>query len=89
MAHKKGKGSSTNGRDSNPKFLGVKKFGGQVVRTGNIILRQRGTQMKPGVGVGMGRDYTIFAMQDGVVMFDAVKGNRKRVNVVASGNAVA
>lgn len=83
MAHKKGKGSSTNGRDSNPKFLGVKKFGGQVVRTGNIIVRQRGTKMKPGVGVGLGRDYTIFAMMDGVVKFDVTKQNRKRVNVVA------
>ena len=83
MAHKKGKGSSSNGRDSNPKFLGVKKFGGQEVKTGNIIVRQRGTKMKPGLGVGLGRDYTIFAMMDGVVMFDNIKDNRKRVNVVA------
>ena len=59
MAHKKGKGSSNNGRDSNPKYLGVKKFGGEVVKAGQIIIRQRGTRVKPGVNVGLGRDYTI------------------------------
>ena len=83
MAHKKGKGSTNNGRDSNPKYLGVKMFGGQVVKPGNIILRQRGTKFKPGQNVGLGRDYTIFSLIDGRVKFDGVKGNRKRVSVVA------
>jgi large subunit ribosomal protein L27 len=84
MAHKKGKGSTNNGRDSNPKYLGVKKFGGQVVKPGNIILRQRGTKFKPGKNVGLGRDFTIFALIDGVVQFDTVKNNRKQVSVVAA-----
>lgn len=69
MAHKKGVGSSKNGRDSNPKYLGVKKFGGEVVKAGNILVRQRGTKFKPGANVGMGRDHTLFALEDGKVVF--------------------
>ncbi|KGQ20905.1 50S ribosomal protein L27 [Thermus filiformis] len=69
MAHKKGLGSTKNGRDSNPKYLGVKKFGGEAVRAGNILVRQRGTKFKPGKNVGMGRDYTLFALVDGVVEY--------------------
>lgn len=70
MAHKKGQGTSRNGRDSNPKMLGVKKYGGQAVIAGNIIIRQRGTKYHPGVNVGMGRDFTLFALKDGIVTFD-------------------
>jgi large subunit ribosomal protein L27 len=73
MAHKKGQGSSRNGRDSNPKYRGVKLYGGQVCQAGSIIVRQRGTQFKPGFNVGMGRDYTLFATVDGTVQF---KGRR-------------
>lgn len=69
MAHKKGLGSTKNGRDSQSKRLGVKRFGGQVVRAGNIIVRQRGTKFKPGKNVGLGRDFTLFALVDGVVEF--------------------
>jgi large subunit ribosomal protein L27 len=79
MAHKKGQGSVKNGRDSVSKRLGVKKFGSQSVIAGNIIIRQRGTKYTPGKGVGLGRDYTIFALIDGKVEFD--RGGR-RVNVV-------
>jgi len=82
MAHKKGGGSSRNGRDSNSKRLGVKKFGGEVVRSGNIIVRQRGTKIKPGVNVGLGKDYTIFATIDGTVQFETIRGGRKRVSVL-------
>jgi large subunit ribosomal protein L27 len=81
MAHKKGKGSSSNGRDSNPKYLGVKKFGGESVIAGNIILRQRGTKFKPGNNVGLGRDYTIFSLVEGKVKFETGKNNIKRVSV--------
>ena len=83
MAHKKGVGSSRNGRDSNPKYLGVKIYGGQAVEAGNIIIRQRGTEFHAGMGVGMGRDHTLFALVDGTVDF-AVKGpkNRRTVSVV-------
>jgi large subunit ribosomal protein L27 len=81
MAHKKGGGSSRNGRDSRSKRLGVKKYGGEAVRTGNIIVRQRGTRIKPGVNVGMGKDYTIFASIDGFVCFERMPGNRKQVSV--------
>jgi len=83
MAHKKGVGSSRNGRDSNPKYLGVKIYGGQVIEAGNIIVRQRGTQFHPGNGVGLGRDHTLFALVDGTVKF-AVRGakNRRFVDVV-------
>jgi large subunit ribosomal protein L27 len=83
MAHKKGGGSSRNGRDSESKRLGVKKFGGEVVRSGNIIVRQRGTKIKPGRNVGLGKDHTIFATMDGVVVFDTIRGGRKRVSVAA------
>ena len=84
MAHKKGVGSSRNGRDSNPKMLGVKMFGGQAIDAGNIIIRQRGTEFHPGPGVGLGRDHTLFALVDGKVEF-SVKGAKKRrtVSVVA------
>jgi large subunit ribosomal protein L27 len=83
MAHKKGVGSSRNGRDSNPKYLGVKLFGGQAVEAGNIIVRQRGTQFHPGPGVGLGRDHTLFALVDGNVKFET-KGalNKQMVSIV-------
>jgi large subunit ribosomal protein L27 len=81
MAHKKGGGSSRNGRDSLSKRLGVKKYGGEQVRAGNIIVRQRGTRIKPGNGVGVGRDFTLFALVDGYVKFDTIRDGRKRVNV--------
>ena len=78
MAHKKGQGSSRNGRDSNPQYRGIKLYGGQTVPAGGIIVRQCGTQFHPGVNVGMGRDYTLFALKPGKVEF----GTRRRVNVV-------
>jgi large subunit ribosomal protein L27 len=81
MAHKKGGGSSRNGRDSNAQRLGVKRYAGQQVISGNILVRQRGTSIKPGLNVGKGSDDTLFATIDGVVMFDVIHG-RKRVNVV-------
>ena len=81
MAHKKGGGSSRNGRDSNSQRLGVKRYAGQFVLSGNILIRQRGTSIKPGLNVGKGSDDTLFATTDGVVMFDVIQG-RKRVNVV-------
>jgi len=80
MAHKKGVGSSRNGRDSNPKYLGVKIYGGQAVEAGNIIIRQRGTQYHPGKNVGLGRDHTLFALADGFVEF-GVKGAERRRTV--------
>lgn len=80
MAHKKAGGSSRNGRDSKPKMLGVKRYGGQFVPAGNILVRQRGTKFHPGVNVGMGKDYTLFALVDGVVQF-SVKGRLKRRTV--------
>ena len=83
MAHKKAGGSTRNGRDSNPKYLGVKIYGGQAVNAGNIIIRQRGTRFHPGTGVGLGRDHTIFAIVDGKVEFKVKGANaRKMVNVV-------
>jgi large subunit ribosomal protein L27 len=82
MAHKKGGGSSRNGRDSESKRLGVKKFGGEIVHSGNIIVRQRGTKIKPGLNVGLGKDYTIFATMDGVVKFETIRDGRKRVSVI-------
>ncbi|MEE9426472.1 MAG: 50S ribosomal protein L27 [Methylococcales bacterium] len=83
MAHKKAGGSSRNGRDSESKRLGVKRYGGQVVKAGNIIVRQRGTKFHPGMNVGLGKDHTLFATVDGTVQF-AVKGPRNRayVNIV-------
>ena len=83
FASKKGAGSTRNGRDSNAQRLGVKKFGGQVVVPGNIILRQRGTKFYPGVGVGIGKDHTIFAIVGGEVSFTTSR-NRKFINVVAA-----
>jgi large subunit ribosomal protein L27 len=80
MAHKKGLGSSRNGRDSNPKMLGVKIFSGQDVKAGMIIVRQRGTRFKPGAGAGLGRDDTIFALRDGKVAF-RTSGERRTVSV--------
>ncbi|HCA43391.1 MAG TPA: 50S ribosomal protein L27 [Bacteroidetes bacterium] len=74
MAHKKGLGSTKNGRDSNAQRLGVKKFGGEVVKAGNIIIRQRGTKYAPGLNVGLGKDYTIFALSNGKVLFTERKG---------------
>lgn len=71
MAHKQGQGSTRNGRDSRPKYLGIKKHGGQSVRAGHIIVRQRGTRFRPGRNVGLGRDYTLFALVDGVVQFES------------------
>ena len=85
MAHKTGGGSTRNGRDSESKRLGVKKFGGEVVRSGNIIVRQRGTKIMPGLNVGLGRDHTIFAVSDGVVKFETIHNGRKRVSVVPEG----
>ena len=81
MAHKKGGGSSRNGRDSPGQRLGVKRYGGQAVRAGTIIVRQRGTKFKPGNNVGIGKDYTIFATIDGFVKFENVARGRKRVSV--------
>ena len=82
MAHKTGGGSTRNGRDSESKRLGVKKFGGEQVRSGNIIVRQRGTKIKPGRNVGLGRDHTIFATIEGFVKFETIRDGRKRVSVV-------
>ncbi|SNT69213.1 MULTISPECIES: 50S ribosomal protein L27 [unclassified Psychrobacter] len=84
MAHKKAAGSTRNGRDSNPKMLGVKIFGGQTIVAGNIIVRQRGTEFHAGEGVGMGRDHTLFALNDGVVKF-ATKGKFNRRYVMVEG----
>lgn len=84
MAHKKGVGSSRNGRDSNPQYLGIKKYGGEVVRAGNIIVRQNGTKWHPGSNVGLGTDYTIYALIDGVVRFEHKDKKRLKVSVVAS-----
>jgi large subunit ribosomal protein L27 len=81
MAHKKGQGSSRNGRDSNPKYLGVKKYGGEVVKAGNIIVRQRGTKIHPGSNVGMGRDHTLFALTAGTVAFSSHRSGRRQANV--------
>jgi large subunit ribosomal protein L27 len=82
MAHKKGGGSSRNNRDSKSKRLGVKKFGGEWVLSGNILVRQRGTRIKPGRNVGHGKDDTLFAMIDGIVEYETIRGGRKRVNIV-------
>jgi large subunit ribosomal protein L27 len=84
MAHKKGGGSSRNGRDSHSQRLGVKKFGGQAVKAGNIIVRQRGTQFHPGDNVGIGTDHTLFALKDGTVEFRQTRKDRKCVGVVAA-----
>ena len=81
MAHKKAGGSSRNGRDSEAKRLGVKRYGGQLVKAGNIIVRQRGTEFHPGDNVGMGKDHTLFALVDGIVKF-TIKGEQKRRTIV-------
>ena len=81
MAHKKGGGSSGNGRDSNSKRLGVKRFDGEQVTSGSIIVRQRGTKFKPGHNVGLGRDYTIYATIDGYVKFENIRDRRKQISV--------
>ena len=83
MAHKKGGGSSRNGRDSKPKMLGVKRYAGQIVRAGTILVRQRGTRIHPGDNVGVGRDHTIFALIDGVVKFAPTSNDRRKVSVHA------
>ena len=82
MAHKKAGGSTRNGRDSQSKRLGVKRFGGEAVIAGNIIIRQRGTKVHPGTGVGIGRDHTIFAVVNGVVSFRRTKGDKQTVSVL-------
>jgi len=82
MAHKKGVGSSRNGRDSNPQYLGVKAFGGQAVKPGMIIVRQKGTHFHPGMNVGMGRDYTLFALAEGIVKFSSGQKRARKVDVV-------
>jgi large subunit ribosomal protein L27 len=81
MAHKKAGGSSSNGRDSNPKNLGVKRYAGELVSSGSILVRQRGTRIHPGTNVGLGRDYTIFAKLDGQVKFEWAPKGRRRVSV--------
>jgi len=85
VAHKKGQGSTRNGRDSNAQYRGVKKFGGESVVAGNIIVRQVGTKLHPGRNVGMGRDYTLFALVDGTVSFSRYGRSRKKVNIVPTG----
>jgi large subunit ribosomal protein L27 len=82
MAHKKGAGSTKNGRDSNAKRLGVKRFGGESVRAGNILIRQRGMKFKPGLNVGCGKDFTLFALKDGIIKFDSKDGKDPRVNII-------
>jgi len=82
MAHKKGVGSSKNGRDSNPQFLGVKRYDGQLVSAGSIIVRQRGTKIHPGANVGVGRDYSLFALAEGVVKFQRKGKYKKTVSIL-------
>jgi large subunit ribosomal protein L27 len=82
MAHKKGGGSSRNGRDSKSKRLGVKVYGGEQVLSGNILVRQRGTRIKPGRNVGVGSDDTLFATMDGIVVYETIRDGRKRVSVM-------
>ncbi len=82
MASKKGVGSSRNGRDSNPKYLGIKLFAGQTARAGNIIVRQRGSKYRPGINVGMGRDFTLFAKADGVIEFVKNSKKGKVINII-------
>ena len=82
MAHKKGQGSTRNGRDSNPKYLGVKRGDGSLVKAGNVLVRQRGTKLNPGKNVGVGRDHTLFALVDGHVKFEQESKDKKRVTIV-------
>jgi large subunit ribosomal protein L27 len=84
MAHKKGGGSTSNGRDSNPQYRGIKKFGGEKVIAGNILVRQVGTKFHPGRNVGLGKDFTLFALTDGVVLFERVDRQRQKVSVVGA-----
>ncbi|NIS74501.1 MAG: 50S ribosomal protein L27 [Deltaproteobacteria bacterium] len=84
MAHKKGVGSSRNGRDSKSKRLGVKRHDGQMVKAGTIIIRQRGTKVHPGVNVGLGKDFTLFALIDGIIKFERLGKARKKVSVLAA-----
>ncbi len=83
MAHKKGGGSSRNGRDSQSKRLGVKRYAGQIVNAGTILVRQRGTRIHPGNNVGVGRDYTLFALINGIVKYEPARNNRRKVSVYA------
>ncbi len=87
MAHKKGMGSTRNGRDSNSQRLGIKRFGGQFVTAGTILVRQHGTKVRPGRGVGLGRDYTLFALVDGHVSYYGSKSNGRKVDVLAGETA--
>lgn len=89
FAHKKGVGSSRNGRDSNPKMLGVKRYGGQLVSAGSILVRQRGTHIKPGNNVGVGKDHTIFSKIDGVVSFERCGKNGRKVSVYTAEESFA
>ena len=82
MAHKKGQGSTQNNRDSAGRRLGVKKYGGETVRAGNIVIRQRGTKIHPGKNIGMGKDHTLFALVDGVVAFERYDKKRKQVSII-------
>ncbi len=84
MAHKKGGGRTKNGRDSQSKRLGVKRYAGNMVRAGTILVRQRGTRIHPGTNVGVGRDYTLFALIDGVVKYEPASNNRRKVSVYAN-----
>jgi large subunit ribosomal protein L27 len=84
MAHKKGGGTSRNGRDSQSQRLGIKRFGGQAVTSGTILVRQRGTAVKPGLNVGVGKDHTLYALIDGVVKYEPTTNNRRKVSVLVS-----
>ena len=86
MAHTKSQGSSSNGRDSNPKYLGVKRFGGEKVKPGEIIVRQRGTKFLPGINVGMGKDHTLFAKVEGIVKFEFARKGKQQVSVYTLNN---
>ena len=88
MAHKKGTGSTRNGRDSNAQRLGVKRYGGQTVRAGNIIVRQRGTKFHPGNNVGIGSDDTLFSLIDGIITFERKGKNRKKVSIYAASTII-
>lgn len=81
MAHKKGSGSTRNGRDSNSQRLGIKRYGGELVTTGNILVRQRGTKIQAGKNVGIGKDYTLFALSSGIVEFKTIKNSKKQINI--------
>ena len=87
MAHKKGQGSTRNGRDSNPKYLGVKRFAGETVTAGSILVRQRGTKIHPGHHVGVGRDHTLFALVDGQVKFESHRGKARKASIVPAASA--